>query len=138
MDHQSVLLYYHKNCMYLISRGIYFFICLVADQDGAAFFFGFHKPITPVQISAFADGGRIFHSDRVQQHLFRVFSFSLIHTMSSGLPSIDRLNQETPENFVGAVHTLFETAPSLAERLLASVPQSNPGSTRKSTGQVRP
>ncbi|KAI8379805.1 Oxo-4-hydroxy-4-carboxy-5-ureidoimidazoline decarboxylase [Radiomyces spectabilis] len=38
------------------------------------------------------------------------------------VPSIEKLNQETPEKFLEAVNTLFETAPPLADRLLAARP----------------
>ncbi|KAI8390881.1 Oxo-4-hydroxy-4-carboxy-5-ureidoimidazoline decarboxylase [Radiomyces spectabilis] len=38
------------------------------------------------------------------------------------LPSIQQLNHETSENFIEVVNTLFETAPPLADRLLAARP----------------
>ncbi|KAI7859509.1 OHCU decarboxylase-domain-containing protein [Circinella umbellata] len=38
------------------------------------------------------------------------------------IPSIQQLNKETPQNFIEAVNTLFETAPPLADRLLAARP----------------
>lgn len=42
--------------------------------------------------------------------------------MSTVLPPIDQLNKETPEKFLEAVNTLFETAPPLANRLLNARP----------------
>ncbi|KAI9309034.1 Oxo-4-hydroxy-4-carboxy-5-ureidoimidazoline decarboxylase [Cunninghamella echinulata] len=42
--------------------------------------------------------------------------------MSSTIPPIEQLNRETPEVFIEAVNTLFETAPPLASRLLAGRP----------------
>jgi 2-oxo-4-hydroxy-4-carboxy--5-ureidoimidazoline (OHCU) decarboxylase len=43
----------------------------------------------------------------------------------ASIPSIEQLNKETPENFVQAVNTLFETAPPLAKRLLDARPFSS-------------
>jgi 2-oxo-4-hydroxy-4-carboxy--5-ureidoimidazoline (OHCU) decarboxylase len=43
----------------------------------------------------------------------------------STIPSIEQLNRETPENFIKAVNTLFETAPPLAKRLLDARPYSS-------------
>ncbi|ORX53057.1 hypothetical protein DM01DRAFT_1407838 [Hesseltinella vesiculosa] len=42
--------------------------------------------------------------------------------MSDSLPSIEQLNKETDAVFIEAVNTLFETAPPLANRLLAGRP----------------
>ncbi|KAI8089779.1 Oxo-4-hydroxy-4-carboxy-5-ureidoimidazoline decarboxylase [Halteromyces radiatus] len=42
--------------------------------------------------------------------------------MSDTIPPIEQLNRETPEIFIEAVNTLFETAPPLANRLLAARP----------------
>ncbi|KAI8090135.1 Oxo-4-hydroxy-4-carboxy-5-ureidoimidazoline decarboxylase [Gilbertella persicaria] len=36
----------------------------------------------------------------------------------TSLPAIEQLNQESSENFIKAINTLFETAPPLARRLL--------------------
>jgi 2-oxo-4-hydroxy-4-carboxy--5-ureidoimidazoline (OHCU) decarboxylase len=38
------------------------------------------------------------------------------------LPSIEQLNRSSPSVFIEAVNTLFETAPPLADRLLAARP----------------
>lgn len=43
----------------------------------------------------------------------------------STLPSIQQLNTESRDNFLAVVNTLFETAPPLADRLLASRPFSS-------------
>lgn len=41
------------------------------------------------------------------------------------LPSIEQLNRASPSVFIEAVNTLFETAPPLADRLLAARPYSS-------------
>jgi 2-oxo-4-hydroxy-4-carboxy--5-ureidoimidazoline (OHCU) decarboxylase len=40
----------------------------------------------------------------------------------ASIPTIEQLNKETPEIFIEAVNTLFETAPPLAKRLLDARP----------------
>lgn len=40
----------------------------------------------------------------------------------ASIPSIEQLNKESPEKFIEAVNTLFETAPPLAKHLLAARP----------------
>lgn len=40
----------------------------------------------------------------------------------TSIPAIDQLNKETPEKFIEAVNTLFETAPPLAKHLLDGRP----------------
>lgn len=40
----------------------------------------------------------------------------------ASISSIEQLNKESPEKFIEAVNTLFETAPPLAKRLLAARP----------------
>ncbi|ORZ08727.1 Oxo-4-hydroxy-4-carboxy-5-ureidoimidazoline decarboxylase [Absidia repens] len=42
--------------------------------------------------------------------------------MSDSIPPIEKLNDESPQVFIEAVNTLFETAPPLADRLLAARP----------------
>jgi 2-oxo-4-hydroxy-4-carboxy--5-ureidoimidazoline (OHCU) decarboxylase len=43
----------------------------------------------------------------------------------STLPSIQQLNSESRDNFLAVVNTLFETAPPLADKLLAARPFSS-------------
>ncbi|KAI9272852.1 OHCU decarboxylase-domain-containing protein [Phascolomyces articulosus] len=57
--------------------------------------------------------------------LFLFFFFFILHQkthLRTMIPSIQQLNKESSEVFIEAVNTLFETAPPLADRLLAARP----------------